>query len=111
MKNGELKEFSKEDLFLMSMIQPGSYSKSCQNEYFLTTKVNHDTCFACTCCDSHPDCSVQMTIVPFVSVDHIGYRPPGGWEPVDYGTFPVDVEKKDRYKAISNSRILRVYWT
>lgn len=111
MKKGEQKDFSFEDRFLMSMIQPGSYTKACQNDYFLTTKVNHKTCCECDCCNKQPDCSVPMTIVPYVSSEHVGYRPPGGWVPVDYGTFPVDVEKKDRYTATSSEWVVRSYWS
>lgn len=91
MKKGVMKAYSKEDAFMMVGVQPASKSASCTNEYFLTTTVKYDVC--CNCCDDLPDGKLPLTIVPLVNPECFGFKPPMGWAPIDYGEFPVSVQK------------------
>ena len=78
-KKGVLKKRSPEDMFQMASIQPAVHCKNIVNEYFLTTKVEHD---GCVCCVDIPDSKLPLTIVPMVNPACFGFQPPDGWEPI-----------------------------
>lgn len=46
-KKGAIKKRSPEDMFMMASIQPAVHCKNIVNEYFLTTKVEHEGCICC----------------------------------------------------------------
>ena len=77
-KKGAIKKRSKEDMFMMASIQPAVHCKNICNEYFLTTKVEHE---GCDCCRDVPDSKLPLTIVPMVNPECFGFSPPDGWEP------------------------------
>jgi len=108
MKKGAVKAYSKEDLFMMEGVQPASHSSVCTNEYFLTTKTAFDVC--CNCCDNLPDGMLPLTIVPLVNPECFGFQPPGGWAPMDYGTFPVEVHRKDHVEVDAKHEIIGHHW-
>ena len=92
-KKGIKKNRSPEDMFMMASIQPAIHSKNITNEYFLTTKVEHE---GCVCCQDIPDSKLPLTIVPMVNPDCFGFQPPEGWEPtVLCDTIIFDVNKHD----------------
>ena len=91
-KKGVLKKRSPEDQFMMASIQPAVHSKNITNEYFLTTKVEYD---GCVCCQDLPDSKLPLTIVPMVNPECFGFTPPDGWDPINLGSFTIDLTKHD----------------
>jgi hypothetical protein len=71
-KKGKTKAYSKEDMFMLSGIQPASKSKFSSVNYTLETSCGFDTCANCGC-ENLPDAMLPMTIVPLVNPACFGF--------------------------------------
>lgn len=69
-KKGAIKNFSAEDIFQMSMIQPATHGTHIHNEYFLRVYCSYE---GCTCCASLPHASIPLNIVPIVNPACYGF--------------------------------------
>lgn len=70
-KKGQVKAYSKEDMHMISGIQPASKSKFSSVNYTLETSCGFDTC--CNCSENHPNATLPMTIVPLVNPACFGF--------------------------------------
>lgn len=70
-KKGVTKAYSKEDMFMISGIQPASKSKFSTVNYTLETSCGFDTC--CNCSENLPNATLPMTIVPLVNPACFGF--------------------------------------
>lgn len=79
MKKGQMKDYSPEDVFMMSSAQPASHGKIVKNEYFIAIRTAFD---GCTCCADTPIARTPLTIMP-VHYPAIGtYVAPPDFQPV-----------------------------
>ena len=103
--------YSPEDVFMMEGVQAASQNVySCvENKYWLHASVNYTE----TCNDNETinKTEVPLTIVPLVNPMCFGFKPPGGWAPIDYGTFEIKVsqrydgKKEESFEEVVKTRI------